>query len=208
MKTSLNTIIIRIQTFAWIFLVPVVLTSTKPIVTTNKSVEGTSSFVNGLSSFSSSFSFRKIQNQYNQPKQQQQSIIIQVCQNKDCCKRWKYQALSLPETILSFLTWNNHDNYEHVSAAAAVTIETTSCLSKCGMGPNISIICKQQHQQLLLHDVSDPAKVAFVIESAFEQQQQRNDNGKTGIPEEGLRYTVPSKLVAAVTCMEKAYKGM
>ena len=66
--------------------------------------------------------------------------------------------------------------------------EATSCLNQCGKGPNLTLH-KADRSQVQLSGVSGPMHLAEELEEHFEVR-------------------VPSKLVAAVTVMEKAKKGM
>jgi hypothetical protein len=70
---------------------------------------------------------------------------------------------------------------------AKVDIEATSCQSQCGKGPNLTLH-KADRSQIHLQGVSGPMHVAEELEEHFDVR-------------------VPSKLVAAVTVMEKAKKG-
>ena len=99
--------------------------------------------------------------------------LIQVCQNKDCCQRWRYRT-PLPE-VLSDLLPNT------------VTVETTSCLSQCGNGPNICVkIGKGEEEQL--GKIDNPTIAVALLE-------------------ESLELEVSSKLLAAANVMEKAMTG-
>jgi hypothetical protein len=71
---------------------------------------------------------------------------------------------------------------------AKLDIEATSCLNQCGKGPNLTLH-KADRSQVQLSGVSGPMHLAEELEEHFEVR-------------------VPSKLVAAVTVMEKAKKGM
>lgn len=97
---------------------------------------------------------------------------IQVCQNKDCCQRWRHQT-PLPDVLTDLLQ-------------DAVTIETTSCLSQCGKGPNLSVRTAKGEEQL--HKIDNPTVAVAVLEEA-------------------LAVKVPSKLLAAVNVLEKAQTG-
>jgi predicted metal-binding protein len=109
---------------------------------------------------------------------------ILVCQNKDCCQRWTGVAASLPETLLDLLS-----DYD-TTKRQGIEVETTSCLSKCGKGPNICITRNHPGADCYLHQVTNPTAAAIEIESSFSD------------------VTVHSKLLAAVSCMEKSVKGM
>lgn len=103
---------------------------------------------------------------------------VQICQNKHCCQQWPHQQ-DLPNTLLDLLPPD-----------VDVDIEVTGCLSECGKGPNmIFLLHKKDRSSVLLHAMNGPMHVAGELEDHF-----------------GIR--VPSKLVAAVTVMDKASKGM
>jgi len=99
--------------------------------------------------------------------------FIQVCQNKDCCKRWR-QHTPLPEVLRDLL-------------GKSVTIETTSCLSQCGKGPNVCVR-NEMGVETQLHEIQNPTIAVALLEDVLEQK-------------------VPSKLLAASNVLEKAHKG-
>jgi (2Fe-2S) ferredoxin len=57
------------------------------------------------------------------------ALTIQVCQNKDCCKRYKMQSMNLVHTIYNLLP---------PSSDRKIHVESTGCLSQCEKGPNIA----------------------------------------------------------------------
>ena len=106
------------------------------------------------------------------------STKILVCQNKDCCQRWKLHT-PLPDVL--------HD----LLGPMIVDIETTSCLSLCGKGPNVSLVQRSggvgQEEQVYLNGLVDAVSVAAALDA--------------------LSFTVPTKLLAAVNVFEKAQSG-
>lgn len=62
--------------------------------------------------------------------------IIQICQNKDCCKNFpsKYDG-GLPQTIKDLIP----DQYKEDVNNGNLVIETTGCLSHCNRGPNVNV---------------------------------------------------------------------
>jgi predicted metal-binding protein len=109
-------------------------------------------------------------------------VRIQVCQNKDCCRRFQGSA-SLVDTL--------HDLIPPGMVAAHTTVESTSCLSRCDTGPNVCIQRDghSDNASIDLHGVENAAAAAMHLQTA-------------------CAIDVPSKLVAAVQVMEKAQKGM
>ena len=101
------------------------------------------------------------------------ALNIQVCQNKDCCSRWKYQT-PLPE-VLHDLLGEKH------------TIETISCFSQCGNGPNVCVNTPKIGE-VFLREITDPTTAAAHLEASASVQ-------------------IPSKLLAAVSVLEKAKTG-
>ena len=98
---------------------------------------------------------------------------IQVCQNKDCCQRWRHQT-PLPDVLADLL-------------GDSVSVETTSCLSQCGKGPNLCVR-NSKGEELQLQRIDSPTIAAAVLEESLGQK-------------------IPSKLLAAVNVLEKAHKG-
>lgn len=98
---------------------------------------------------------------------------IQVCQNKDCCKRWRHHT-PLPDVLSDLL-------------GSTVSIETTSCLSQCGKGPNLCVQ-NQKGEEVQLHEIDSPTVAVAVLQDTLQQK-------------------IPSKLLAAVNVLEKAYSG-
>ena len=58
--------------------------------------------------------------------------IIQICQNKDCCRRYK-GSMDLVQTMNILLPPPNSNE----SANSCIEIKSSSCLSHCDKGPNI-----------------------------------------------------------------------
>lgn len=106
------------------------------------------------------------------------SLRIQVCQNKDCKKRYR-SCSSLPDTLHDLLPPGELLDAE---------IESTGCLSECGKGPNVRVINKKNKQETILHDVTDTTIAAVELQAICSVQ-------------------IPSKLIAATSVMEKAQKG-
>ena len=79
---------------------------------------------------------------------------IQVCQNKDCCQRWRHRT-PLPEVLTDLLQ-------------DTVTIETTSCLSQCEKGPNICVTANGEEEQL--HKIENPTIAVALLEESLEQK--------------------------------------
>jgi NADH:ubiquinone oxidoreductase subunit E len=77
-------------------------------------------------------------------------VVIQVCQNKDCCQRWKLQT-PLPDVLHDLLLLENSER---------VQMETTSCLGQCGKGPNVCV-----NGEVYLRGLCDAVTVAAQLES-------------------------------------------
>ena len=71
---------------------------------------------------------------------------IQVCQNKDCCKRYQGR-IDLLQTIHDF----NLD----------AKVESSGCLSHCGQGPNIEI------DGQVVHEITNAATAAVQLDLAL-----------------------------------------
>jgi hypothetical protein len=120
------------------------------------------------------------------PKQGLSTAKIVVCQNKDCRQRWQLQT-PLPEVLHDLLSGssNRHD----------FSIETTSCFSQCGQGPNVCITVPQPSpnqngelsREVYLNGLSNAIAVSAELEL--------------------LSLPVPSKLLAAVNVLERALNG-
>jgi len=106
-------------------------------------------------------------------------VKIQVCQNKDCCKRYR-GALSLPETFRDLMS-------PKVLRDEVVHFETTGCLSHCGKGPNVVVASSKD--EITFNGVVDSVRAVQVLESS------------------PLYLEVPTKLAAAAKVLEKAQKG-
>lgn len=103
---------------------------------------------------------------------------IQVCQNKDCCQRWNGQVGTLPEALQDLIGTIND-----------IEIETTGCLSQCSKGPNICAITVDG-KETFVNGLIDPAATSIGLEVATSDT-----------------IIIPTKLLAAVNCLEKAMKG-
>lgn len=107
-------------------------------------------------------------------------VRIQVCQNKDCCRRFQGSA-SLVDTL--------HDLIPPGMEAAHTTVESTGCLSRCETGPNICVQRDGHPDNVDLQGVENAAAAAMHLQTT-------------------CAIDVPSKLIAAVKVMEKAQKGV
>jgi hypothetical protein len=108
-------------------------------------------------------------------------VRIQVCQNKDCCSRWSGSG-SLVDAL--------QDLIPPESVTAGVTVEATGCLSRCGTGPNVCLkLAGSPDTQL--HEVENAVAASVKLQTATAGSIQ-----------------LPPKLLAAVSVMEKAQKGM
>jgi (2Fe-2S) ferredoxin len=77
-----------------------------------------------------------------------QNVKVQVCQNKDCCQRFRGTSQNLVQTI------------QHL--CPEVQVESSACLSHCGKGPNI---CIQVNGEEHVHgEIVDAASAAAVLE--------------------------------------------
>jgi len=78
-------------------------------------------------------------------------LKIQVCQNKDCCKRYQGNE-NLVQTLSHLVPPSRHQDIE---------IETVGCLSKCAEGPNVQV------NDQFYNDVHDVQSAAAILEMAF-----------------------------------------
>ena len=78
------------------------------------------------------------------------AYTIQVCTNKDCCKRFQGKAADLPQTLEQLLP-------------SSIDTETTGCLSHCGEGPNICVR-KEDGSEEIHHGVSNANTAVAVLE--------------------------------------------
>jgi predicted metal-binding protein len=76
------------------------------------------------------------------------AYTIQVCQDKNCCKRFTGKASNLVQTLRQ-LTTDSTD----------ITIEATTCLSHCDRGPNVRI-----GNDDVENDVTSAASAAAMLE--------------------------------------------
>jgi hypothetical protein len=114
--------------------------------------------------------------------------IIQVCQNKDCCKRYKTQSMNLVHTINNLLPPSSIQ-VQGSSDDIIVRVEATGCLSQCDKGPNVAIMqqdndSKEQPTIIIHNDICDHFSAAAI-----------------------LPIEPPPLLLTAVSVMEKAEKG-
>jgi predicted metal-binding protein len=107
---------------------------------------------------------------------------IQVCQNKDCCRRFQSGTINLHDTIQLLLVPNV--TFGECSSEERIVVERTGCLSLCDKGPNVSY--------------SQAAKEAKYFGGIFSVQ-------------DAVRYLhhivgcdVPKELIAAFKVLEKA----
>ena len=108
------------------------------------------------------------------------ALTIQVCQNKDCCKRYKMQSMNLVQTLRNLLPPSSSD--------CTIQVVSTGCLSLCEKGPNLAI-----HQQDM---------------SSNETPTMHNGITDHFSAAAVLPVEPPPTLLAAVSVMEKAEKGM
>ena len=106
------------------------------------------------------------------------TTIVQVCQHKDCCKRYG-GTIDLVQTLTDLLP-------PHVP----IIVESTGCLSECHRGPNLRVISSNNNggpkeNNPFIHDVSNAAMAAIQLEQIIQQ-------------------SIPKLLLAAVQVMEKA----
>jgi hypothetical protein len=73
---------------------------------------------------------------------------IQVCQDKNCCKRFTGKASDLVQTLRQL---SSHDTL--------ITIEATTCLSHCDQGPNVRI-----NDQEVQNNVESATSAAAMLE--------------------------------------------
>jgi predicted metal-binding protein len=115
---------------------------------------------------------------------------IVVCQNKDCRQRWQLQT-PLPEVMHDLLSGRSPTTTTSSNNRHDFSIETTSCFSQCGQGPNVCITVQQQpeheSQEVYLNGLSNAIAVSAELEL--------------------LALSVPSKLLAAVNVFERAQNG-
>lgn len=107
------------------------------------------------------------------------SYTIQVCQNKDCCRRFQGKASNLAQTLEQILP-----------SDTAIKVETTGCLSQCGHGPNICVKSEDGEDEKFLNGI----ETAYMAAASLE------------ILDPSL--SIPSTKLAAWNCMEKSLKGM
>lgn len=93
------------------------------------------------------------------------------------CCRQWTHTQSLPETWQDLLPPDTQ-----------VQVEASGCLGECGQGPNVLLHAAGANDPVLVHGLSTPLDVAAALEQHFDMR-------------------VPSKLLAAVTVLDKARKG-
>lgn len=103
---------------------------------------------------------------------------INVCQNKDCARRFasSVQSAPLPQVIRELV--GNDEN--------APEICTTGCLSQCDKGPNIQIVTTSG-EETFVQGIQDPVQTAAELQA--------------------LGLDVHPKLLAAVTVLERVHKS-
>jgi predicted metal-binding protein len=118
---------------------------------------------------------------------------IVVCQNKDCRQRWQLQT-PLPEVLHDLLSGSSSAASPETTTSGHrhdFSIETTSCFSQCGQGPNVCITQPNQNgelsQEVYLNGLSNAIAVSAELEF--------------------LSLPVPSKLLAATNVFERALNG-
>jgi len=79
-----------------------------------------------------------------------QDLVIQVCQNKDCCKRFEGTE-NLVRTLNHLVPPSRNND---------IKIESVGCLSKCGDGPNVQV------NNQLYNDVRHVQSAAAILETA------------------------------------------
>ena len=108
---------------------------------------------------------------------------IDVCQNKDCSRRFasNVQSVPLPQVIRDLLgREREHDD------AFVPEICTTGCLSQCDKGPNIQIVTTSG-EETFVHGIQDHVQAAAELQA--------------------LGLEVHPKLLAAVTVLERVHKS-
>ena len=101
---------------------------------------------------------------------------IQVCQNKDCCRRFTTASAPLPQVLHNLLPPQH---------ASRTEILASGCLSLCDKGPNVQLTISTG-EQVERNGVSDHIQAAAELQA--------------------LGVEIPPKLLAAVTVLEKAHK--
>eukprot|EP00978_Attheya_sp_CCMP212_P021005 scaffold60834_cov44-Attheya_sp.AAC.4 len=112
------------------------------------------------------------------------TTLIQVCQNKDCCKRFARSTSSSLVEIMENLV-------PPCSSTTDIRVEASGCLSQCDKGPNVQIITTPK-----MGDSSRPQihfGVMDVIAAASILELSLPDN-----------FEVPSKLLAATDLLMQA----
>ncbi|CAB9507530.1 expressed unknown protein [Seminavis robusta] len=122
----------------------------------------------------------------------QQQTTIQVCQNKDCCKRYQqaHNSMDLVQTFRDLLAPSTITiNSSQQQQQPQFVVEASGCLSHCGSGPNVAIITpdgssSSNNQETVHNHVETPTSAAAI-----------------------LPVEPHPTLLAAVTVMEKAHKA-
>jgi len=87
----------------------------------------------------------------NNKKANSQPIVIEVCENKHCCKHYTGKAATLVQTLRQIIPGEN--SYD---------IQSSGCLSNCKDGPNIQI---HKNKNTILHNgITSPHVAAAVLE--------------------------------------------
>jgi hypothetical protein len=114
------------------------------------------------------------------------TTLIQVCQNKDCCKRLaRSTSSSLVEIMENLMPPSSS------FTTTAIRVEASGCLSQCDKGPNVQITKVGDSSRPQIHfGVTDVIAAASILELSLP------DN-----------FEVPSKLLAATDCLMQANEG-
>jgi hypothetical protein len=117
------------------------------------------------------------------------TTLIQVCQNKDCCKRFARSTSSSLVEIMENLV-------PPCSSTTDIRVEASGCLSQCDKGPNVQIITTPKmgsggsSRPQIHFGVTDVISAASILELSLP------DN-----------FDVPSKLLAATDLLTQANEG-
>ena len=124
------------------------------------------------------------------PQQLTTRTIIQVCQNKDCCRRYK-GSLDLVQTMHVLVPPSQRETGMASGTGEEFVVKATSCLSHCDKGPNIvfrKLNGKKEISSKTVNGVEDVTMAAVQLELA------------TGQPPLSI-------LLAAARVMDKTSKG-
>ena len=114
------------------------------------------------------------------------SVIIKVCQNKDCMKRFPASSGDggLLQTFRDLIPPRENTD-------TSISIEASGCLSQCGKGPNVSLTTnenKNEEKTKFYSSVTDLQMASAVLEV-------------------GAEIDAPIQLMVAVEVMAKAAKS-